>query len=165
MRRATSPRGFTLIELMVTTAIIGILASVAIPNLLLVNTRAKAAERAGVVRAMKTSLNALRIKDGSFGSGITGAWNPALPTSMSKRPVLVGAAGWNKLDLSLEGRLYYSYMFTAGEDPSPYFAITVQGDVDGNGQAYVAAHQYDLVEGTFLETSPASDPLYERTVF
>jgi type II secretory pathway pseudopilin PulG len=154
--------------MMIVTAIIGVLASVAIPSFRLMNDRAKASERGAVIRSMKNSINALRVKDGSFGAGITGAWNPVLPLSTVKRPFAVTMAGWDKLDLLIDGNLYYSYAFTAAEnDPPdpPTFWIFTQGDIDGNGDAYWASYTFEMRNGAFVQTSADPSAVYEYTVF
>ena len=166
--RSVSARGFTLIELMVVTAIVGILSSVAIPSFRLMNDRAKAAERGAVIRSIRTSLNALRVKDGSFGAGIAGAWNPVLPLSTVKRPFVVTMAGWDKLDLTIDGNLYYSYTFwadEAGANGLPEFWMSVQGDVDGNGEVYNALYGYELNNAAFVQTTADNPAAYEHMVF
>lgn len=166
--RSVSARGFTLIELMIASAIIGVLATVAIPSFRRMNDRAKAAERGAVVRSIRTSVNAVRIKDGSFGAGISGAWNPVPPLSMLKRPFVVTMAGWDKLDLTIDGNLYYSYTFwgdEAGSDGLPEFWIGVQGDVDGNGEIYSALYGFELNSGAFVQTTADIPATYEHLVF
>lgn len=169
--RATHPtRGFTLIELMVVTAIIGILATVAIPSFLLMTERAKAAERTGVVRSLRNTLNTMRMKDGAFGTGLNGPWNPAPPLATVKRTFSTTVADWNKLDLTIEGQLYYSYHFVAGEGVAPalpFFTIDVWGDVDGNGDEYTAQYLYELnsAAATFVQKNDGPSAIYEFTVF
>jgi prepilin-type N-terminal cleavage/methylation domain-containing protein len=165
--RPASARGFTLIEMVIVTAIIGLLATVAIPTFRLMNYRAKAAERGAVTRAIKNSISQLRVKDGSFGAGVTGNWNPALPLVMGRRPFVASAAGWDKLDLIVDGTLYYSYMFTAQEGGGgpPQFTIFAQGDIDSDGQVWVASYTYELHGNGWAQTSADNPPMYDATVF
>lgn len=165
MRRGTSARGFTLIELMVVTAIIGILSTIAIPSFKQMNMRAKAAERGAIVRSIRNSLNGLRVREGAFGAvALTGDWNPRLPVSTSKRPFRQADPGWEKLDLAIDGDCYYSYRFTALEGTPTFFSITVRGDIDGNAAEYFVDHRFELNNGGFVPVTTI-DPMYEATIF
>jgi len=57
--RITKAQGFTLIELMIVVAIIGILAAIAIPNFLQYQLKAKTAEAKTNVQAIKTGMIAI----------------------------------------------------------------------------------------------------------
>ena len=59
IRRSTEQKGFTLIELMIVVAIIGILASIAIPNFMQYQLKAKTAEAQTNLQAIKTGMVAI----------------------------------------------------------------------------------------------------------
>jgi prepilin-type N-terminal cleavage/methylation domain-containing protein len=150
MRAArTLPRGFTLIELMVVVAIIGLLASIAMPQFGRAQMRARTAERATIIEGLSRAMNdtvsnqqGLPTRDPAVpGSGViwTGAWNPAGVPGPSKRPAALGAAapGWQYLPVIIQGGAYYSYWFQVldpGANGSNTTAVVMaSGDLDGDG--------------------------------
>ncbi|HEU4384608.1 MAG TPA: prepilin-type N-terminal cleavage/methylation domain-containing protein [Anaeromyxobacteraceae bacterium] len=139
-RRAKAVRGFTLIELMVTAAILGVLASVAIPEFELFMIRSKVAERPLVMKRIKQGVDDLyRMERLLPGTDIVGTYQPAGTPGNMKRPPDFTQPGWTQVFSSfadIEGTLYYSYSFqhhegNAGE-PSTLLVVAV-GDLDGDG--------------------------------
>jgi len=69
---------FTLIELLITVAVIAILAAIAVPNFLEAQTRSKVARAKADMRTLKTALEAYAVDNNSYplnagGIGLTGA--------------------------------------------------------------------------------------------
>jgi len=95
-------KGFTLIELMIVVAIIGILAAIAIPNFLTYQLKSRQAEAKTNLQAIKTSEIAFQAERGCYiGIGVYGVVvpAPALKTApftwgTGPLPATVPALGW-----------------------------------------------------------------------
>lgn len=158
-----SPRGFTLLEIMMVTAIIGVLSSVAIPEFQRAALRARAAERRTVMVAIAHSYSDLALNKGTS-PALTGDWNPAVPHPYKQR-LDMSQPGWTELAVQFDGGTYYSYKFVANPNgtnpvdgtPQPTLDVSAVGDLDGDGDlsaktiSYVGfGHAYQLV----IETPP-----------
>jgi prepilin-type N-terminal cleavage/methylation domain-containing protein len=116
--RFAKPRGFTLVELMVVVAIVGLLSSMAIPSFQRYSWRARRAERDTILTALYMGVQDVtqsqqRVPGGAF----AGAWNPPGVPGPAKRRWVWGAGGWTQLPVIVQGDSYYSYSFVA-VDPS-----------------------------------------------
>jgi type IV pilus assembly protein PilA len=169
LRRA---RGFTLIELMIVVAIIGILASVAIPTFTQLTLRAKASERHEVMVRIKKAVGDFYLQHGGIADKdgnkfLEGDFQPPPPGATARRMPNWKAAGWSEIWRSTEeimGATYYSYYFKADDTATPYptLKIVAQGDLDGDGNPSFKTLNFQRVDGVYQASQdpaePAEDP-------
>ena len=111
-------RGFTLIELMIVVGIIGLIASLAIPNYLRFTARTKRAEMLETVSKLKLQFKNSYDNTGSFQTSATLAASPVNPSA----PIPVGQAaswdtqapGWTDFQFAPEGAVRMRYWYTLG---------------------------------------------------
>jgi len=140
-------RGFTLIELMIIVAILGILAAVAIPSMIKYLRRAKTTEAVD-------KLSHLYRNSGTYATGerptrgIGGAiLQPQFPVTQALTPMAVPAGvrvtdpvgtwdrpTWQALDFSIADPHYYSFEYVStGTGTTAAFTARALGDLDGDG--------------------------------
>jgi type IV pilus assembly protein PilA len=137
LRKLRNRKGFTLVELMIVVAIIGILAAIAIPNFLNFRLKAKASEaksNLGAIRTTETAYyaewsmwvgnQAMVPNGGRANNGDKISWSP------------VGdASRFSILGFAPEGRVFFDYNLEGTDWPSQTagFTSNAEGDLDANG--------------------------------
>jgi prepilin-type N-terminal cleavage/methylation domain-containing protein len=152
-------RGFTLVELMMVVAVMGVLSSVAIPEFNKSQLRARSAERRMIMTSIAHVASDVMVTQARLpGGSLLGDWNPSAMPSPSKHPFDAAQAGWDQLPLSIEGSLYYSYKFLISDAGGPTtLDVWAAGDLDGDGEESTKQMSYvgmDNAFGTPVETPP-----------
>jgi len=124
-------KGFTLIELMIVVAIIGLLAAIAVPSFLRFQLRARSSEA-------KTSLAAIRSLEESyfaeFSIYVSALPEPATIPGSNKAVFSPANVGFLTIGYEPEGPVYFSYGVNVASGASTLsFTADAGGDLDNNG--------------------------------
>jgi len=122
--------GFTLIELMIVVAIIGILAAIAIPNFLRFQLKAKSSEG-------KTNLAAIRTAEESYFAeyGVYISSDPSPETILNNQKVTFSHAdpglGFDVLGWTPEGQVYFNYSVSTSGN---HYTAAAVANIDNAGE-------------------------------
>lgn len=139
-------QGFTLIELMVVVAIIGILASLAIPAHQQFLLRSKRAEMSMHLTAIRTAQESYRAEWDYFTNCALMPQNIPGRTAVPFPATETTSYDWNMVGWVPDGRVYGQYQVIANAMPGQLASFTADAfaDVDGDGNAshYLATTAY-----------------------
>ena len=146
--------GFTLIELMIVVAIIGILAAVAIPAFMKYIRRSKTTEATMNIRKLyDSSVTYYETEHAAQNGSIlnryfpsSNAWVPGQGTCCAQtgqkcNPASYAAswatANWTALNFSVDDPFYYSYQYdSSGSDSTAQFTASASGDLNCDGKVF-----------------------------
>ncbi|MDP8261076.1 MAG: prepilin-type N-terminal cleavage/methylation domain-containing protein [Candidatus Kappaea frigidicola] len=140
-------RGFTLIEMMIVVAIIALLATIAIPNYINFQLRAKTSEAKSSLGAIRTCEEAYKAENDVY---LACGANPATVPAGVKATWVSTSAGWTDIGFEPKGLIYYQYAVTVA-DGGTTFAATATGDLDGDASTSVYTLDQD---GNLTSTNP-----------
>lgn len=140
----TNQKGFTLIELMIVVAIIGILAAIAIPNFLQYQLKSKTAEAKTNIGSIRTSQEAFKAEYDYYATCTDNPGVAGVGTAKVAWVAAVPGDGWTEIGYAPAGNVYYSYEVSIGGNTNAAAILTNLGvGVCGDAVAIAAAANLD----------------------
>jgi type IV pilus assembly protein PilA len=123
-------RGFTLVEILIVVALIGVLSAIAIPKFLRFQLRAKAGEASTNLAAIAIAEEAFFAEKGYYAS-VASPVPATIPGRI--RVVWGGNADFDELGWIPEGSVYFQYLISADAQGGGRFTAEAAGDIDADG--------------------------------
>ena len=174
MRRIRRESGFTLIELMIAVAIIGILAAIAIPAFQIYQLRSKRSEAYANLGAMAHVQSTFFAEAGVFYQPPTPVGHPGpVPTTTKRVWDAAAKLEYAGLGWEPEGNVYFDYGIQTACACSQCFTASAHGELDGDGLIsaiiYVRPDTAGLscpavVTGDVVPLDPMGIPLFNQPV-
>ena len=127
-------RGFTLVELMISVAIVGILTAVSVSEFTKMQYRAKRSEASLNVSGISTAQTALNAATDTL---VTGSSNPGTSLTKVARAFKPTMSGWSTLGWQPDGDVRCNYMTrTLSASHANLFRVSSNCDVDNDNSTY-----------------------------
>jgi type IV pilus assembly protein PilA len=125
-----SKKGFTLIELMIVVAIIGILAAIAIPNFLRFQLKSKSSEGKVNIAAIRTAEESYLAEFGNY-VGVATA-NPSTGIPGSQKATFETGGAFDTLGWAPEGQVFFQYAVAYNSATPSGYTISAAADIDAD---------------------------------
>ena len=137
--------GFTTIELLIGVAIVGILASVAVPSFKSYVYRGRVSEAVTMLNKIKTRQEAYRSRFGQYAAVNGDDWGAYTPAAIPGMHAVVwpSSPAWEELGVSTPGLVRFRYATVAG---GPESAVPADSNLDNTTFWYAAQAEGDLDE-------------------
>ena len=147
LRNLKNQKGFTLIELMIVVAIIGILAAIAIPNFMTFRLKAKTSEAKSNLGSIRTCEEAYKAELDEY---YAVARYPLAVAVVTSEPWVVSATEFSAIGFAPSGKVYYNYVVDSIDVNSTTFTAHAFADLDGDGveAEYSITEASDIVNDT-----------------
>ena len=135
LRNIRANQGFTLIELMIVVAIIGILAAIAIPNFVAMQLRSKRSELPTNLDAIRTAEKAYEAEWDVFTACAAAPATVPVKTQASFGHTFGDGSDWDLLGWLADGKVrgQYQVTVTTGTSVTQNFSASARADIDGDG--------------------------------
>ena len=161
--KINNKKGFTLIELMIVVAIIGILSAIAIPAFIGYIRRSKTAEATSNLKLLYTGAAAYYAQERAA-QGIAGAYSsrctvvaagplPAVPNEQKQTAAFSGNASFVGVGFTVADAVYFAYNIAGSADAcnaaasASLYSFQALGDLDGDG----AQSTFEIAAGSNAE--------------
>ena len=124
-----SKKGFTLIELMIVVAIIGILAAIAIPNFLRFQLKSKSSEGKVNIAAIRTAEESYLAEFGNYVAAVANA-AAGIPGSSKDAFDVTTGTDFDILGWAPEGQVFFQYAVAASGNA---YSVSAAADIDADG--------------------------------